>query len=341
LTAYFVLAFWLFVESRYWLPLVLPTVTVLLCHLSLLTYRVLVEQKERNRVRSVFAKVVAPNIVNELLKADISSLGGTRRNISVYFADIRGFTQVTDESQVQAEEYVRTRGLSAAEAEEYLEGQAREVLTTVNQYLGVVEETIKRHNGTFDKYIGDCVMAFWGAPTPNERHASDCVRAAIDAQRAIYALNLQRAEENRRREQENASRRSSGLPPLPKLTLLALGSGINTGVVTVGLMGSHTGMTNYTAFGREVNLASRLEGISGRSRIVISESTYRELQRLDPNLAAICETLPPVVVKGFRDQLQVYEVCWRRLDESTQSYDTGILAGGADSPPTDFQTAGT
>ncbi len=341
LTAYFVLAFWLFVESRYWLPLVLPTVTVLLCHLSLVTYRVLVEQKERNRVRSVFAKVVAPNIVNELLKADISSLGGTRRNISVYFADIRGFTQVTDESQVQAEEYVRTRGLSAAEAEEYLEGQAREVLTTVNQYLGVVEETIKRHNGTFDKYIGDCVMAFWGAPTPNERHASDCVRAAIDAQRAIYALNLQRAEENRRREQENASRRSSGLPPLPKLTLLALGSGINTGVVTVGLMGSHTGMTNYTAFGREVNLASRLEGISGRSRIVISESTYRELQRLDPNLAAICETLPPVVVKGFRDQLQVYEVCWRRLDESTQSYDTGILAGGADSPPTDFQTAGT
>lgn len=340
LAAYFVLAFWLFVESRYWLPLALPTATVLLCHVSLVTYRVLVEQKERNRVRSVFAKVVAPNIVNELLKADTISLGGTRRNITVYFADIRGFTQVTDESQVRAEEYVRTRGLSPVEAEEYLDGQAREVLATVNQYLGVVEETVKRHNGTFDKYIGDCVMAFWGAPTPNERHALDCVRAAIDAQRAIYALNLQRAEENRRREQENANRRGSDLPPLPLLTLLALGSGINTGVVTVGLMGSHTGMSNYTAFGREVNLASRLEGISGRSRIVISESTYRELQRLDPSLAAICETLPPVTVKGFRDQLQVYEVLWRRLDESTLSYDTGILGGGADSAPTDLRTAG-
>lgn len=337
LALYTVLAFMLFIQSRYWLPLALPSLAAFLTHVCLVTYRVLFEQKERSRVKSIFSTLVAPNVVNELLQADSIALGGTRRRVSVYFADIRGFTTVTDESQARAEEFVRTHQLPAQEAESYLDAQARQILATVNLYLGVVADKIKQRNGTFDKYIGDCAMAFWGAPTPNDRHAADCVLAAIDSQRAIYALNLERAEENRRREQENAARLSAQLPPVPRLTLLALGSGINTGAVTVGLMGSAAHGMNYTVFGREVNLASRLEGLSGRSRIVISESTYAELQRLAPELASICEPLPPVAIKGFRDQVQVYEVHWRKLDESTQSYDTRILTGGTDSPSTDFR----
>jgi len=162
------------------------------------------------------------------------------------------------------------------------------------------------------------------------------VRAAIDAQRAIYELNLQRAADNKRREKENVNRLTASQAPLPVLTLLALGSGINTGIATVGLMGSDAHILNYTVFGREVNLASRLEGVSGRGRIVISESTYQEIQRLDPELAATCLELPPQEVKGFRDAVKIYEVQWRDMDTALQAYDTGILTGARATPATDI-----
>ena len=326
----------LFLWDLYWLPMVMPLCGgLLMTHGFMVTYRVLVEQKEQRRIKSVFSKIVSPNVVNELLKAEEISLGGARRKVTVYFADIRGFTRVTDESQAQAEEYVRAHKLPAAVVEAYLDEQAREVLTTVNLYLSVIADTIKKHNGTLDKYIGDCVMAFWGAPTASDRHALDCVRAAIEAQRAIYELNLRRAAENKRREAENRTRAATGQLTRPVLTLLALGSGINTGVVTVGLMGSDTHILNYTVFGREVNLASRLEGVSGRGRIIISDTTFQELKRLDPELAATCTELPPQEVKGFRDLVKIYEVRWREMDTEMQAYDTGILTGLRITAPTD------
>ena len=165
---------------------------------------------------------------------------------------------------------------------------AGETLNTVNLYLSCVADAVKKQGGTLDKYIGDCVMAFWGAPTPHPQHALACVRAAIDAQRQMYKLNQQRAAQNPQRELENRARASAGLPPKPPLPTLMLGTGINTGLVTVGLMGSDAHIWNYTVFGREVNLASRLEGISGRGRIIISEATYQGLLRDDPALAATC-----------------------------------------------------
>ena len=144
-------------------------------------------------------------------------------------------------------------------------------------------ETIIQQDGLLDKFIGDCVMAFWGAPTPNPRQASACVRAAIQAQRAIYELNRERLAENQRREAENQSRVPVGLAPRPFLPILFLGTGINTGMATVGLMGAASKTVvrqgNYTVFGREVNLASRLEGRSGRGRILISETTFERLKR--------------------------------------------------------------
>ena len=173
-------------------------------------------------------------------------------------------------------------------------------------------------------------MAFWGAPTPNERHAADCVRAAVEAQQAIYRLNRQRDAENRRRLADNTRRAAAGQPPQQTLTLLSLGCGINTGVVTVGLMGSDQHILNYTVFGREVNLASRLEGVSGRGRVLVSESTYGELGRTDPALAEVCLALPPVSVKGFREPVAVYEVEWRRLAEGPERFDTGLITGDQD-----------
>jgi len=181
----------------------------------------------------------------------------------------------------------------------------------VNLYLATVADAVKNHGGTLDKYIGDCVMAFWNAPAANEKHALACVRAAIEAQRAIHGLNQNRLAQNASREIENRARLSAGLPPKPLLTALQLGTGINTGLVTVGLMGSDAHILNYTIFGREVNLASRLEGVSGSGRIIISDTTYHHLLRHDPALASTCAEMFPVTVKGIRAAVRIYEVPWQ------------------------------
>jgi adenylate cyclase len=309
---YVVFGFVLYVQTRYWLPLVMPVGgALLMTHVCLVTWRVVFEQAERRRVKSIFSKIVSPKIVNELLSAETLSLGGARREITVFFADVRGFTELTDTSQERVAELVRKNNLAGPSAEACYDEQARETLDTVNLYLGLVADTVIKQDGTLDKFIGDCVMAFWGAPSPNPKHALGCVRAAIEAQRVVYQLNQQRSTENRKRELENLARISAGLPPKPALPILLLGSGINTGMATVGLMGSAAEMQNYTVFGREVNLASRLENASGRGRIFIGQTTYEHLLRDDPALAATCVELPPRDLKGFRAAVKAFEVPWR------------------------------
>jgi adenylate cyclase len=230
----------------------------------------------------------------------------------VLFADVRGFTELTDLAQERTAEYIRTHKLTGAAAEACYDEIASDTLSTVNLYLALVADMVKKHGGTLDKYIGDCVMAFWGAPTANPQHALSCVRAAIDAQQAMFELNLRRGEENRQREIENRARVSAGLMPKPPLPALSLGTGINTGSVIIGLMGSEAHILNYTVFGREVNLASRLEHESGRGRIIISEATYEHLRRDDPLLAARCLQLEAKIVKGIRTAVNIYEVPWQK-----------------------------
>ena len=308
---YVAIAFLAFVKFRFLLPVVFPIGGAMLMeHLMLVAYRVMFEEAEKRRVRFVFSKMLSPEVVNELLGMEKLSLGGGRQEVTVYFADVRGFTEFTDQSQAKVLAYIRAHNLSGAEAEAAITEEAHETLATVNLYLGAIADTIKRHNGILDKFIGDCVMAFWGALVPNPQHAAACVRAAIDAQRAIYELNLKRVEENQKRELENTMLHG-GTRPKSKLPILMLGSGINTGMATVGLMGSDKHGLNYTVFGREVNLASRLEAVSGRSRIIISEATCGHLRRDDPELAATCVALPPVKVKGIVAEVKIYEVPWR------------------------------
>ena len=309
---YVAAGFYAFVEFRYWLPLVFPIAGAMLVeHLSLVTYRVVFEEREQRRVRSVFSKIVSPDVMNELLGAEKLSLGGTRREVTIFFADVRGFTTLTDEMQQGVADFIREHQIEADVAEICIEESAQETLDTVNLYLATVADAVKKHGGTLDKYIGDCVMAFWGAPTPNEKHASDCVWAAIDAQRAIRDLNERRTTQNTARETENRARLSAGMPPKPPLRALQLGTGINTGLATVGLMGSDAHILNYTIFGREVNLASRLESVSGSGRIIISNTTYNHLLREDPALASTCLEMFPVTVKGIRDAVRIYEVPWQ------------------------------
>lgn len=310
--AYVLLGVVLYVQGRYWIPFVLPVCgALLMTHLCLVTWRVVVEQAERRRVKSIFSRIVSPKIVNELLQAENLSFGGARRQVTVLFADVRGFTELTDTSQEQVADYVRKQNLTGAAAEACFDEQARETLDTINRYLGLVADTVIRADGTLDKFIGDCVMAFWGAPAANPRHALACVKAAVAAQRAVDELNRHRAEENKRREQENLARVAASQAPRPMLPILLMGSGINTGMVTVGLMGSQAEQQNYTVFGREVNLASRLESASGRGRIFIGQATYQHLLRDDPALAATCVEMPVQKLKGISAAVTVFEVPWR------------------------------
>jgi adenylate cyclase len=283
-------------------------------HLSALTYRVTVEQSERKLIKSLFSRLVSPEVVNEVLRVksiSLDALAGQRKQITVYFADIRGFTELTDAAQAENTEFVRRHELSTQLAEDYFDEQAREVMKTVSLYLSTIADCVKKHDGTLDKYIGDCVMAFWGAPLANPRHALCAVRCAIESQQALQAVNVLREEENKRREQENFERLRTGQPLLQALPVLSMGSGINTGMTIAGFMGSERHIVNYTVFGREVNLASRLEGVSGHGRILIGEGTLAELQRDDPELAKSCIELPARVVKGFRDRVRIFEVPWK------------------------------
>ena len=304
----------LFVYWRIWLPIVLPLGCAgVITHLAALTYRVSVEQSEKKRIKSLFNRLVSPEVVNEVLGAQgvsLNSLAGQRREITVFFADIRGFTALTDAAQAENTEFVRRHSLSAQLAEDYFAEQAQEVMKTVSLYLGTIAGCVKKHQGTLDKYIGDCVMAFWGAPLANPKHALAAVRCAMEAQQALQALNARREEENRRREQDNLERLRAGRPALGRLPVLSMGTGINTGMTIAGFMGSDEHIVNYTVFGREVNLASRLEGLSGHGHILIGEGTYAALERDDPALARRCAELTPRSVKGFRETVRFYEVPW-------------------------------
>jgi class 3 adenylate cyclase/CHASE2 domain-containing sensor protein len=332
LLAYTLVTVVAYVAFRYWMPLVLPVMGgLLITHFCEVGYLVIFEQAERRRVRNVFSKVVSPDVVTELLKTEKLSLTGARRRVTVFFSDIRGFTEMTDINRDKAAEYIKQNNLTGDAAREIEDAQARDTLNTVNEYLKVIADQVLKHGGTVDKFIGDCVMAFWGAPVENDHHALCCVRAAIDTQRAIHKMNQEREAENRSREGTNLMLAAEGKTLLDLLPVLVVGTGINTGDVTVGLMGSDQ-QGNYTVFGREVNLASRLETVSGRSRIIISEATLAEIIQDDATLALSCKSLDPVQVKGFRVPVPIFEVPWREGEDAadspqntTQIYNTGYF----------------
>ncbi|MCI0744086.1 MAG: adenylate/guanylate cyclase domain-containing protein [Verrucomicrobia subdivision 3 bacterium] len=308
-----------FIFTRFWLPMVAPLSGLMLSYVSLVTYQALFEQSERQRIKEIFGKIVSPKVMQELLQAEKLSLGGTRRHVTVLFADIRGFTAMTDKSHARVVAEVKQDNVDPQLAEMIIDAESRLVLQTVNQYLGILADAIRQHNGTFDKYIGDCVMAFWGAPADDPQQAARCVRAAIQAQQAIHKLNEERSLENAQREKENTLRAAAGQPPIPLLDTLSLGTGINSGPVVAGLMGSEALEKNYTIFGREVNIASRLEKLSGKGRILIGEATYADLLKQDPAMAAKCIEIPPEDLRGIRETIKIYEVPWREEDAAAQA----------------------
>ncbi|CAK0755209.1 adenylate cyclase [Gammaproteobacteria bacterium] len=246
-----------------WGNLVLPLAPVLL--LIIIVYAIdmtlgyLLESRGKKQITHLFGQYVPPELVDEMSRYPSRfSMEGTSREMTVLFSDVRNFTSISE-------------GLDPPSLSKLM-----------NAYLTPMTQIIHEERGTIDKYIGDAIMAFWGAPLDDPDHALHAVQAALALQRRAVEIT----EEFRAR----------GWPEI------RIGVGINTGVMRVGNMGSEF-RTAYTVMGDAVNLASRLEGLTKQYKVtlIVSEHTYRSLPHMT------FRELDKVRVKGKQEPVVIYE----------------------------------
>ena len=239
------------------LNIIYPPLAAILTFILILTMYYIMEEKNKRWVINIFGKYVSKEVANEILKKaeqDKVELSGEEREVSILFADIRGFTAMSEKMQ------------------------PKEVVSMLNKYLGAMTEAVFKHNGTLDKYIGDCIMAVFNAPLDQKGHALLAVKTALDMQMTIKKIHEK-----------------------DKMKVMA-GVGINTGNAVIGNIGSKERL-DYTAIGDSVNLASRLCGAAEAGQIIISESTYNLVKD-----AIIVKKLEPIKVKGKENPINICEV---------------------------------
>ena len=252
---------WVSFKSGLWVNLSQPVAAMGLALFSGTAYQYFVEGKEKRIVKKLFGRYVSRDVYQQLLEhPERAELGGNRRDMSVLFSDIRGFTSVTEK------------------------GDPEELVAQLNDYFSRMVEIVFRHHGTVDKFVGDMVMALYGAPLDDPDHAEHAVATAVDMVRELGDLNRKWAGENRAQ--------------------LDIGIGINSGDMIAGNIGSSSIMS-YTVIGDNVNLGSRLESLNKdyRTRIIISAATRERLK-------GAYETAPlgEVVVKGKTRPVAIFEV---------------------------------
>ena len=244
-----------------WLNLFQPVLGMAIALFGGTTYRYFVEDSEKRKVKKLFGRYVSKDVYNQLLEhPDRAELGGKRREMSVLFSDIRGFTTVTEK------------------------GNPEELVSQLNEYFSRMVDIVFRHQGTVDKFVGDMVMALFGAPLDDAKHADHAVTAAVDMVRELGELNRKWATEGRAQ--------------------LDIGVGINSGDMIAGNIGSSSIMS-YTVIGDNVNLGSRLESLNKdyKTRIIISDATRARL-------AGTYDIRPlgDVVVKGKTKPVAIFEL---------------------------------
>ncbi|WP_438479447.1 adenylate/guanylate cyclase domain-containing protein [Oleiharenicola lentus] len=216
---------------------------------------------DRDRVRDLLGKVVSPEIATKLLQSEVT-LGGEEREVTVMFCDLRDFTTLSERMA------------------------PTEVLTLLNRYLDRMSAVIEKHGGVIDKFIGDAIMALFGAPVALPDAANRAVAAAREMADAIHAMNLELIAEHRKP--------------------LEFGIGINTSRVVAGNMGSQTRL-NYTVVGDGVNLAARLESLtknrSFATNVIVSEFTAQQC-----DAGSALRPLGQVTVKGKTDPIKIFSV---------------------------------
>ncbi len=258
---YFWMTYFVFAHRRIWLADFLPMATLFATYATVVSYRFFFEEGEKRKVRSAFSQYMHPALIAQMLNnPDGIRLGGEEKELTALFSDIRGFTTLSE-------------SLSPPQLVELL-----------NEYLTAMTEVIFKNWGTLDKYIGDAIMAFWGAPYPQDDHALRACRTGLDM---INALQVLQADWHVR--------------DVPRIDI---GVGINSGPMLVGNMGSRI-RKNFTIMGDSVNLASRLEGSNREfgTHVIISEGTYNQVRG-----NVVARELDLIRVKGKTQPVKVYEL---------------------------------
>jgi adenylate cyclase len=266
-----VLAFWgLFFGAVHgaflnglWLPLVYPSLAMGLTFLGITVYRLFTEERQRLWIKRAFQRFVSPEVVEQLVENPAAlTFGGEVRNLTVLFTDIRDFTTYTERHPPQ------------------------EVVHILREYLTVMSDQVIANKGTLDKYIGDAVMAIFGAPVPFPDHAEKACRAALAMIDELDKLQAKWAAEGREP--------------------FRMGIGINTGEMVVGNLGSEQ-LFDYTVVGDGVNLGARLESLNKeyqtKRHIIISEGTYEAAKEV-----LEVRRLGEVLVKGKTRPVVIYEL---------------------------------
>ncbi|WP_413612905.1 CHASE2 domain-containing protein [Bdellovibrio sp. HCB-110] len=273
---------WIFIKDQTLVHSFLFYFTIFSAFFAIQIFKYFTEEKKKRELKSTFSKYVSPAVVDELLKdAANLKLGGRRERMTAFFSDVRGFTTISE--KLSPEELSRV----------------------LNLYLTPMTDIVFKNSGTLDKYMGDAIMAFFGAPVKDKNHAEHACRCALESLKKLEELQKTFAEKN--------------------LPMIDIGIGINTGDMSVGNMGSNI-VQNYTIMGDSVNLASRLEGINKEygTRIVISEFTYAEVKN-----SFTAREIDRVRVKGKLEPVRIYElVCEGKakgeLAEKLHLFDQGF-----------------
>lgn len=212
----------------YLLPVLAPLLLAWSFYFACALAEYLRERRAREQAVQMFSRFVNPHVVHELVAHGGLSRGGESRQITILFSDIRGFTTLSEKHTPQ------------------------EIVALLNRYFTLQVEVVFRHGGSLDKFIGDCIMAFWGAPLDDPQHAQHAVAAALEMAEVLQRFKQELGEQD------------AGFD---------VGIGIHSGPAVVGLIGSEQ-RREYTAIGDTVNLASRIEGLTkGVSRILVSRET--------------------------------------------------------------------
>jgi adenylate cyclase len=253
-------ATWL-LSGGYWINLSQPLLASSVALFGGVAYQYFVEGREKRKMKKLFGQYVSRDVYEQLVaNPGLARLGGQRREMSVLFSDIRGFTTVSEK------------------------GEPEEIVHMLNEYFTRMVEIVFHHKGTVDKFVGDMVMALFGAPLEDPEHAEHAVEAALDMIQELEKLNVKWAAEGR--------------------PALDIGIGINTGPMIAGNIGSDQIMS-YTVIGDAVNLGSRLESLNKQysTRIIISEATRSRLTG-----TFTTRPLGDVIVKGKSKHVAIFEV---------------------------------
>ena len=283
------LSYYLFAYKGIWIYVAYPSITILLIFANATAYSHAVEETYARKIKAMFSSYVTERVVNELIRnPGMAKLGGERKNVTILFADVRGFTSFSESHSPE------------------------EVVPILNEYLGAMTDIILKWEGTVDKFMGDAILAFWGAPMRQENHPELAVKCSLHMLRRLREL------------QEKW--RSEGKPPLDA------GIGINTGDVIVGNIGAEGRKMDYTVIGDHVNLASRVEALTRKynASILVTEFTMHAIAKAieEGRIGHIEATgIEKVIVKGKENAVGIFEI--KILDHSSKTVVTEYKEGEA------------